>query len=486
MIAEPSPNARAFPQRRHFVAAALFFVAIAIYGSFVPWNYTPISVRDAALRFKDLPLLQIGIESRADWVANILLFIPIAFCAMAAAVVDRRPNLLRNLLAGVTIWLACVALSFAIEFAQFWFPPRTTSQNDIQAECLGAAIGIVLARYLANPIALWLRRATGNRQPHSRLVWLLQLYVAGLVVYQLLPLDITIHPRELWEKHKAGRIELVPFTFWRLDRDTLFGIANDMLMHLPLGACCALGPLPGARRRGSLPFAVLASAVVVAACEFAQVFVYSRYADTTDVFVATIGAAIGACVALRFAQRDAVVPSRQPAERRNVFWIALAGFVAIYVSFLCAVYWSPFEVLTDPRRIERRLHNYLKVPFSALYWGTEFNAVTQVLGKFFSFFPLGIAAALAARRVGLASRPARITAALLVATASVALGAAIELVQTFFPPHFPDITDTLFYATGTIAGYSVARYVLVRSPPSITDSGQPTPPDTAPKKREKC
>lgn len=485
MIAEPSPDPRAFPQRRHFVAATLVFVAVAIYGSFVPWNYTPISVRDAALRFKDLPLLQLGIESRADWVANILLFIPIAFCAMAVVVVDRRPNLLRNLLAGMAIWLACVALSFAIEFAQIWFPPRTTSQNDIQAECLGAAIGIVLARYLANPIALWLRRATANRQPLSRLVWLLQLYVAGLVAYQLLPLDITIHPRELWSKYKAGRVELVPFSSWTFDLETLSAAVNEMLMHLPLGAWCALGPLPGARHRGSLSFAVLASAAVVAACEFAQTFIYSRYASSTDVLVATGGAAIGAYLALRFAQGNAVAPSHQPADRRDVFWLALAGFVAIYIAFLCVVYWSPFEVLSDTQRIERRLRNYLSVPFAKLYWGTEFNAVTQLLGKFFSFFPLGIAAALAARRLGLASRSARVAAALLVALAAVALAVAIELVQTIFPPHFPDVTDTLFYAAGTTAGYAVARYVLASRPPSLAGSRQSATTVASPEKREK-
>jgi glycopeptide antibiotics resistance protein len=450
----------AFPQRRHFAWATALFVLIAVYGSFVPLNYTPISVRDAALRFKDLPLLKIGIESRADWVANILLFMPIGFCAMATVVVDRTPRIARDLLCGFAIWIVCVALSFAIEFTQIWFPPRTTSQNDIQAECLGGAIGIVLARYLAMPMAVWLRRVAPKRQPLSRLVWLLQIYVVGLIIYEMLPLDITIHPREIWAKLKEGRIEIIPFSSWRLDFNTFSGIAYDLLLHIPLGAWCALGPLTSRKRKGDFGFAAIWSIGIVIACEIAQVFVYSRYAATTDVLVCGLGAVFGAWLAIRL---NSDAPSHPVAERvtgQRRFWLSWGAFVIAYLALLCVMYWNPFEVVADRELVERRMRNFLSVPFSKLYWGSEFNAITQMLGKLISFMPLGVAWAIAAGRLGIVSRWARFgTVALLVAVVGV-FACGIELVQALIPPHFPDVTDAIFYTSGAVAGWFAARFVV--------------------------
>jgi glycopeptide antibiotics resistance protein len=453
-------DARPFPQRRHFAWATALFVLIAVYGSLVPLNYTPISVRDAALRFKDLPLLKIGIESRADWVANILLFLPIGFCAMATVVVDRTPRIARDLFCGLAIWIVCVALSFAIEFAQIWFPPRTTSQNDIQAECLGGAIGIILARYLAIPMAGWLRKVAPKRQPLSRLVWLLQIYVVGLIIYELLPLDITIHPREIWAKVKEGRIEIIPFSTWRLDFNTLAGIAYDILLHLPVGAWCALGPLGGRKRKGDLWFAALCSVGVIVACEVAQVFIYSRYAATTDVLVCGFGAVFGAWLAIRLTSpasptlRDADSVS---AQRR--FWLGWCAFVVAYLALLCVMYWNPFEIVADRSLVERRMRNFLSVPFSKLYWGSEFNAITQMLGKLISFMPLGIAWALGAGRLGIVSRWGTFGAVAILAVGVAVFACGIELVQALIPPHFPDVTDVIFYTFGAICGWFAARFV---------------------------
>jgi glycopeptide antibiotics resistance protein len=213
--------------------------------------------------------------------------------------------------------------------------------------------------------------------------------------------------------------------------------------------------------------AVLWSAGIVAACELAQTFIYSRYAASTDVLVSTLGAAIGAYAAIRATSCQSVEMTESTAKRRDVFWIAIAGFFVLYAAFLCVVYWGPFEVLEDPVRIERRLRNFLSVPFAKLYWGTEYNAVTQMLGKFFSFMPFGIAAAVGLRRLSLRSRGVWWIATTLIVLAFAAFGCAMELVQAIFPPHLPDITDAMFYTSGTLGGLLLGRYVL--------GDGRPTP-----------
>ncbi|MEX2187968.1 MAG: VanZ family protein [Pirellulales bacterium] len=449
---------QAFPQRRHFLAATICFALFAAYGSLVPWNIAPLSFDEAVLRFEDIPLFEIGIPSRTDWVANVLLYVPIGFCAMATVVID-RPRAWRTLAGGVAIWIGCIALSIAIEFSQTWLPSRVPSQYDIQAQTVGAALGIALAWIAAAPIVRSLRAGTSSPRRATRLTWLLQLYVAGLLFYQLLPLDVTIHPREMWEKYKAGRIEIVPFSAQRFDAEFFLGVATDIALHIPLGAWCALGPLARGGRRGAWTRAILSAAAIVAICEVAQVFVYSRYASTSDVLIATIGAAIGASIALGATKPTEPTPDRTEPASNHLFWTSVAVLALLYIAFLFGWYLRPFDVLSDPRRIDLRLRNFLCVPFSKLYWGTEFNAATQFLGKFIAFVPLGVLAAVAIRRWTTDSRSRRIATASLLLLAAL-LGCAIELAQAFFPPHFPDVTDVLFYATGTMAGYFAGRYVL--------------------------
>ena len=74
----------------------------------------------------------------------------------------------------------------ALEFTQLWFPPRTVSQNDVVAETLGAALGVVLWLAVGQPLGEWLRSA-GARQRRPVERWLV-MYLAGFALYSVLPL----------------------------------------------------------------------------------------------------------------------------------------------------------------------------------------------------------------------------------------------------------------------------------------------------------
>ena len=91
------------PRRGHVLAAALAFTLIAVYGSFVPLNYRPLPWDDALARFRNIPFLDIGIKSRADWVANILLFIPLGCFWCGVVLVDCRKSWLRLLLTPIVV-----------------------------------------------------------------------------------------------------------------------------------------------------------------------------------------------------------------------------------------------------------------------------------------------------------------------------------------------------------------------------------------------
>ena len=59
------------------------FALLAIYGSLVPLRFEALSFVEAIERFRAIPFLSLSVQHRADWVANILLFVPIGFFSMA-------------------------------------------------------------------------------------------------------------------------------------------------------------------------------------------------------------------------------------------------------------------------------------------------------------------------------------------------------------------------------------------------------------------
>src|SRR5690606_13445018 len=106
--------------------------------------------------------------------------------------------------------VALAVLSLAVEFTQLWFPPRTTSQNDLVAETLGGLIGAGFWLLCGQAVTHWLRTCVASRERHSQLQWMLQAYLLGLLVYSVMPLDLTINPAELFRKYDEGKVVLLP------------------------------------------------------------------------------------------------------------------------------------------------------------------------------------------------------------------------------------------------------------------------------------
>ena len=128
--------------QRGLLISFFAYLAFVIYGSLVPLQYIPISFEQALQQFSQIRYLDLDIESRADWVANILLFVPLTF--LLAALGFKAASPVRNTLLSLFIMSASVGLAMGIEFTQLYFPQRTVSINDILAESLGALGGIVL------------------------------------------------------------------------------------------------------------------------------------------------------------------------------------------------------------------------------------------------------------------------------------------------------------------------------------------------------
>ncbi len=77
--------------KRTYVILSLCYLAFVI-----PFQFRSLPIEEAIDRFRHLPYLNLGIQSRADFVANILLFIPLSFFLMGVWFRQIRPRYVKN------------------------------------------------------------------------------------------------------------------------------------------------------------------------------------------------------------------------------------------------------------------------------------------------------------------------------------------------------------------------------------------------------
>lgn len=428
----------------HLWWAGLIYLAFVVYGSLVPLDFKAMPLDEAMARFRHVPLLQLGIGSRADWVANLLLFIPLTFLWTGA--LGHGHGLLARVLASLLVLAAAVALCLGIEFTQLFFPQRTVSQNDIFAETVGGVLGVI-AWWSVGP--RWMAWYQGWQQVKApaemseRLAWA---YLLVIFAYGVLPLDLTLSGVEIFHKWREGKLNLIPFG--RLPGDpahAVYELASDALLWLPPAFLWRMQ----AGRTGTWAWRMTFAAVVV--LEVLQLFVYSRVSDVTDLFTGALGGWMGVWLGGRMigkqGPRASVTGNRRASTGLN--WIAL-GLALLWVGVLMVVFWYPFNFHADGAFIRERMGFLSKVPFETYYYGTEFRAVTEVFHKLLFFAPLG--ALLAWFVAGL---PWRWRSYALIASVLtiglVPLG--IELGQTMLPEKYPDVTDWFLEGMGGSIGY---------------------------------
>lgn len=441
---------RSSTARTHLWLAGLGYLLFVVYGSLVPLDFRSMPLDAAIAAFRQIPWLQLGIGSRADWVANLLLFIPLAFIFTGA--LSHGRGVLVRLLASLFVLAAAVGLSLGIEFTQLFFPQRTVSQNDIAAETLGAVIGIVAWWSVGGRFLGWYESWLEVREPAALSERLALGYLAFVFAYNVLPLDLTISAVEVFHKWREGKLILIPFSGLPADpAHALYEVVTDALIWLPPAF---LWRFRGGRTTARAWWLGFAAALVL---EVLQLFVYSRVSDVTDLLTAALGAWIGAMLGARLGRRSV---ASQVRMRSTAFGMLLPLILALgWVLFLMVLFWYPFDFRADGAFVRERLSFLERVPFEVYYYGTEFRAVTEVFHKVLFFAPLG--ALLAWFVVGLPWLWRSYAAgAANLAIITVPLG--IELGQVMLPDKIPDTTDWILESLGGGLGYLVFKFTRAR------------------------
>jgi glycopeptide antibiotics resistance protein len=433
---------------------ALLYLAFVIYGSLVPLHFHAQPWEQAVARFRSIPYLTLGIGSRADWVANILLFIPLAFAWLG---VMWPRGLLAKLFATLVVLAAGAVLSVGIEFTQIFFPPRTVSINDIIAESIGTVIGAMGWWALGERLSQWYVDWRHIKEPATfaeRLAWV---YIAAVFIYGVLPLDLTISAVEIFHKWRGGKLNLIPFATLPADpSQAIYNLAMDALMWAPPAFLWRIG---GNRTSARVWALTIGFAVFL---EFLQLFVYSRVTDVTEVIMAAMGGALGVFSGAKYLggglqhgePRHTTV---SPDISRTLLPLALAAF---WIFGLAVLFWYPFNFRTDGVFLRERLHNFLtRVPFEAYYYGTEYRAATEVLHKVLFFIPLGaLLAWFVAQLRWTWRRVGTLLSLILIAGTAV----AIELGRLALPEKNPDSIDIILQGLGGLMGFVIIRIILAR------------------------
>lgn len=431
-----------------------FFV---VYGSLVPLQYTPKPFDAAWHAFQHAPFLNLGVESRADWVANGVLYAPLGFLSVHLLMVAFRA--LPRLFSSLAAIAFCCALAVAVEFTQLFFPPRTVSLNDLLAESIGTVFGAVLApRY--SPRFVNLIGAIGGER--SRLLRMLSAaYVPAYVALALFPFDFLVSWTELQGKIDSGQwgwllsgVERRPlwFLIWSL---------ADVATALPLGLGFGMsvqGRSPGYARAAAYGF------FVGAFIEVAQFFTASGISQGWSVLTRMAGVCLGLFL-YRGAARLSAASVASVLRRLTLPFMAAYLMGLLYTNGYLSLSWLG---LADAVRhwSEVRL-----MPFYYHYYTSETQALHSLVTVSISYLPLALLAWAHRRSLGFA------------VSLSVLTAFAFEGGKLFLAGSHPDPTNLLLAAMTGGLGLTALRFFTapasslpaapVTGPGQIADRGRP-------------
>ncbi len=448
--AQPGPPApRSLPDGRRLALACVFYALFIVYGSLVPLDFHPRPLADAWAAFQDIPFLRLGIASRADWVANILLYIPLAFLGSAAIASARRSRTL-SVTGAIAVGLLCIALATGVEFAQLFFPPRTVSQNDLIAETIGTVLGIAAWMFFGTHLArLWQAFRAGG--VHSWQAFA-ALYALGYLAYSLFPFDFVVSSAELGEKlGNPGRAAFMTAESCGQVIGCSIRLTAEMILAAPLGALLGRAfPALGMRS------AFLIGVALGLGIETLQIFLASGISQGLSVVTRGLGMAWGILLQRRF-RLDWLTTYQREIR------VGLAFAIPAYVATLALV--NGFEgTLESPAVAREKLAATQFLPFYYHYYTSETAAMASLLGNAGAYALIGVAAWLL--------RPHRLPRWHVGGIAAV-LAFAVECLKLFTPGKKPDPTNLLIAFAAAWAVNAVLARVSARVREAVTPTARP-------------
>ena len=378
--AQAAQRAQQSGRRNLPLFAAGGYLLFIIYGSLLPWDFKPRPLDTAWQNFLDIRYLALGIESRADWIANVVLYMPLAYLLCVGFGTLRRPALAQAVLATIVL-LICASLAVSVEFAQLFFPPRTVSMNDVIAEIIGSVLGIGVC-------LMWGGRLGQLRAEmiHGGTVAIRAVAVVYLLAYlalNLFPYDFYVSAAEFSEKlaSDAYGLWLAPAA---CDRFSLCSIKilAEIIIVMPLGILLSM--TRGKAARSPNATAIASGLALGLVLEVLQLFMASGMSQGLSLLTRAAGLSLGVTL-----------------HRRARFrWLVnLLPHVTLLIALLCVPYLLALMWLNgwfsgkwgDVEQARASLEILYWIPFYYHYFTTEQAALRSLLFYTALYLPIGLA-----------------------------------------------------------------------------------------------
>lgn len=352
------------------------YVLFVVYGSLVPLDFQPFALDLAWQRFQHTGMLQLGIGSRADWIANGVLYIPVGLL-----LAERFIGRVRGAALGIALiamLAASVTLAVGVEFLQLYFPPRTVSLNDIGAEVIGAFLGIAASGWLANRVRMLEAFRLGQIKLGPALLF--EAFLFSYVGYALFPFDFVLSRGELAAKLSTDQWG------WLIAHSDSSRFSRQAA-QLGFEACLAVPVgffLSRWRRWGSsfdLPKIALAGAIFGLVIEFAQLFLFSGVSQGASVISRMAGAWSGGWMA----QQGRAI--NWHLIRPMLYRLAIPLSAAYLGAALVISGWFQRPWLPLDQALNALAHLHF-LPFYYHYYTTESRALTSVMSIAALYLPL--------------------------------------------------------------------------------------------------
>lgn len=446
--------------RKILVYAGLAYLFFVIYGSLVPLDYHDKKWDEAMQAFLHIRYLELGIDSRADWIANILLYIPLTF--IWSAVTARSGRAAARMAGLFVVLLLSIALSVGVELTQIFFPQRTVSLNDIIAEIIGSILGMILWIGMGARTSKWLAQLRNSHHVGRdvALTGALSLYLMAYISYSLFPFDFVVSYTEL-----ATRLANDHSAWWFSSASCNSAsrcMANsliEILAAVPIGV--AVARLNGGATTSRVLAATIAGTLLGVLIEGAQLFLNSGVSEGASIAGRTVGAGLGAFM---YQRHWIAQEGRELLTVRRLRLLAMLLTPIYCVALIATQNWRVHEWLSWGNGLER-LPQIHFLPFYYHYFTTETAALASALRIAASYAPIGIILWMWKKN----KQHGVQTSAFVAAFAA----ASIEFAKLFQAQLHPDPTDVLIAATAAAAGFAlIGWWNTLHSHPDSSSSMQ--------------
>lgn len=446
--AEPSNYREVSNVRALLLVSALIYTVFVIYGSLVPLEYRAMPLDEAMAQFRQIRLLKLGIGSRADWVANLLLYIPLTF--LWAGVLTYQRNQPVSILVSILVVTSTLMFCIGLEFTQLYFPPRTVSLNDLYAGAIGGLLGILLWMFVGKRLVRVFRNL--SNEGTIAIKSFLFLYFLAYLFLSLFPFDFVLSAQE-WRSHLAS--EKVG---WLLAGNCslrcLFKLVPEVLAAIPIGLLLLLG-----MRTPRPPLASIAMIGLLfgLAIETFQLTIESGISQGSSAFARSLGMVIGAILPAWVSRWDL----RQMRPRIKV--ALLFSFIPFLFGLAHLNHWFAAKWVGGREPMEK-LSELSFIPFYYHYYTAEAVALVSVI------FQSGLYAALGAA-VWLWREVPRsgVYGAIVPASMGFVIALIIEIGKLFVPGQHPDPTNILIAFISAGVTHALLTVLYPSSPKSIAE-----------------